>query len=103
MENQPSHQSCQICSLHMELLEGIFQFLPVSSWSAVLSTCKRFYEVGRRSFDPSINHNGALFWACQNERWNFLLELVTDQRVDPSKYQNVAIRTAAKEGFGYSR
>ncbi len=51
-----------------EIVIHVLHFIEHSFWNNILLTCKRFLELGREVFDPSINGNGAILWACQNNK-----------------------------------
>jgi hypothetical protein len=69
-----------------------------SNWFHVLLTCRRFYCVGKISFDPSIFQNRALLWACKTGNLTVVKSLLSDARVDPSCLDNEAIQLACAHG-----
>lgn len=53
-------------------------------WKNVLSVSKRFLKLGRKTFDPSINHNFAIRWSAEHGRVDCVRELLKDKRVNPN-------------------
>jgi hypothetical protein len=50
------------------------------------------------TFDPSINDNKAIRWACENGHAEVVKLLLADSRVDPSIDDNRVIKLAAEKG-----
>lgn len=48
-----------------ELLYTIFGYLPQQDWFAVLLSCKWFYYVAKRAFDPSMDNQEAFRESCE--------------------------------------
>ena len=53
-------------NITFDLIVYILSFIKESKyWMSVKLTCKKFLQASIKAFDPSINHNEAIQWACK--------------------------------------
>ncbi len=81
-----------------DILAKVFSYFPMKRWNCILLTCKRFNEIGKKVFDPSIKHDRALMSAVTRKNFKLVSYLLKDPRVNPSSFHDVTIRSACKEG-----
>jgi len=123
-------KSSQIENFPIEVLRYIFSFIDwkKNGWFNVLCTCKRFQEIGKEVFNPSLNESQIIDWTkitkpeavkrllsdhrydptTKNQQairvtaahghWEVVRELLKDERVDPSASDNLPIQTACRTG-----
>jgi len=81
-----------------DILSKVFSYFPMKRWNCILLTCKRFNDIGKKVFDPSIKHDRALMSAVTRKNFKLVSYLLKDPRVNPSSFHDVTIRSACKEG-----
>src|SRR2546423_381237 len=81
-----------------DILRLIYSFIPESDWPSILLTCKLWCDLGRIAFDPSIENNRAILWACRHGKVEAIKYLLKDTRVNPTVRNNIAIRQACENG-----
>jgi hypothetical protein len=83
-----------------DILSIIFTFIPYggSNWLNTLLVNKRFFRLGKKIFDPSVQYNFAIRWASQNGKIESVRQLLKDSRIDPTVQDNYAIRWASLFG-----
>src|SRR3989304_3535098 len=85
-------------SIPKEIVGVIFSFVPKSSWSGVMTTCRKWNSIGTTVFNPSYDNNSAIRWACRFNKIDSVKKLLKDTRVDPSVDNNCAIRWTSRNG-----
>lgn len=85
-------------SLDDKILEHVFSFIQYLDWKAVLLTCKRFWRVGTKIFNPARDDNAAIKRMAMLGNLDAVRALLRDPRVDPSANDNAAIGLASRGG-----
>src|SRR5689334_9714073 len=77
-----------------DMLALIFSFVPFSCWVSVICTCKTWYRIGLKVYDPSQNDNYFLKKAFENGYLSALVSLLNHPRVQATvDYEDIFLRS----------
>lgn len=80
------YSDINILSLPNEVLALIIEKVEYkeSNWLSIRLTSKKFLQISKKTQDPSIKNNEAIYNACKNGYIDYVKELLNDERVDPN-------------------
>jgi hypothetical protein len=89
----------ELCDLPRDTIKLIIEFSPYGQWFRLSKELNTLASQVISPLNCRISENGALYWALSHSKILAVKSLLKDPRIDPSAYNNYAIRSASERGF----
>jgi ankyrin repeat protein len=85
--------------LHRDVTTHMLSFVDRKSWINIFLTCKLWHEIACKIYDPSIDYDKAIKYACRVGNLDCVKRLLKDDRVSPGHQDNYALIAACEKGY----